>query len=181
MSKPTPTIIARPNGTGKTTFAMKYLPQINSSIFLNADMIASGLVPFSAEKKQVEADKLFLREIGRSIEVRENFAFETTLSGKSHLSKVRRILAEGWCVNLVYLWLPRVQASLNRARRPALQGGHGIPEQDIQRRYPRSLENLFRFYAPPCTETQCFDNSSKPRRLIVSTLRNLSCRIMSRN
>lgn len=72
MSKPTRTIIARPNGAGKTTFAMKYLPQINSSIFLNADMIASGLVPFCAEKKQVEADKLFLREIGRSIEAREN-------------------------------------------------------------------------------------------------------------
>ena len=166
MSKPTCTIIAGPNGAGKTTFALDYLPLVDCHIFLNADMIAAGLAPFRAATKQVEAGRLFLREIEQSIESRENFAFETTLSGKSHLSRVRRMLAEGWRVNLVYLWLPRVEASLNRVRRRVQQGGHNIPEQDIQRRYPRSLENLFRFYAPLCTETECFDNSTKPRRLI---------------
>ena len=166
MKQPICTIIAGPNGAGKTTFALDYLPLVDCHIFLNADMIAAGLAPFRAQTKQVEAGKLFLREIGQSIASRENFAFETTLSGKSHLSRVRRMLAEGWRVNLVYLWLPRVEASVNRVRRRVQQGGHNIPEQDIHRRYPRSLENLFRFYAPLCTETECFDNSTKPRRLI---------------
>ena len=57
-------------------------------------------------RKQLEAGKLFLQEIERSIEKRENFCFETTLSGKSHLSRVRPMLAEGWRVNLIYHWLP---------------------------------------------------------------------------
>ena len=166
MSKPTCTIIAGPNGAGKTTFALEYLPLSDCRVFLNADMIAAGLAPFSAEEKLLEAGKLFLREIERSEKKRANFAFETTLSGKSHLSRVRRMLEDGWRVNLIYLWLPGVEASLNRVRRRVQQGGHGIPEQDIHRRYLRSLENLLRFYAPLCTETECFDNSTRPRRLI---------------
>lgn len=163
---PTCTIIAGPNGAGKTTFALEYLPLVDCHVFHNADMIAAGLAPFNVEKKQLEAGKLFLREIEHSVEAREHFAFETTLSGKSHLSKVRRMLKSGWRVNLIYLWLPGVEASLNRVRRRVQQGGHNIPEQDIHRRYSRSLENLFRFYAPLCTETECLDNSTKPRRLI---------------
>ena len=121
---PTCTIIAGPNGAGKTTFAMKYLPQVNCGIFLNADMIAAGLAPFSVGKKQLEAGKLFLQEIARAEKQREHFAFETTLSGKSHLSRVRRMLAEGWRINLIYLWLPGVEASLSRVRQRVLQGGH---------------------------------------------------------
>ena len=121
---------------------MKYLPQVNCSIFLNADMIAAGLAPFSAEKKQLEAGKLFLQEIEQVQKRREDFAFETTLSGKSHLSRVGRMLVEGWRVNLIYLWLPGVEASLNRVRERVLQGGHNIPEQDIRRRYGKSLKNL---------------------------------------
>ena len=163
---PTCTLIAGPNGAGKTTFAMKYLPQVNCNTFLNADMIAAGLAPFSAEKKQLEAGKLFLQEIEQVQKRREDFAFETTLSGKSHLSRVGRMLVEGWRVNLIYLWLPGVEASLNRVRERVLQGGHNIPEQDIRRRYGKSLKNLLSHYAPLCTETECFDNSARPGRLI---------------
>ena len=94
---------------------MKYLPQINCSIFLNADMIAAGLAPFGTGEKLLKAGKLFLHEIEQAQKRREDFAFETTLSGKSHLSRVRRMLAEGWRVNLIYLWLPGVEASLSRS------------------------------------------------------------------
>ena len=166
MSKPTCTIIAGPNGAGKTTFAMEYLPHINCSIFLNADMIASGLAPFSAEEKLLEAGKLFLREVERAVKTRADFAFETTLSGKSHLARVRRMLKDGWRVNLIYLWLPGAEASLSRVQERVLQGGHNIPEQDILRRYGKSLKNLLEHYAPLCTEVECYDNSTKPKRLI---------------
>ena len=166
MSKPTCTIIAGPNGAGKTTFALEYLPLIDCRVFLNADMIAAGLAPYSASKKLLDAGKLFLQEIEHSIEKREHFAFETTLSGKSHLSRVRRMLEEGWRINLIYLWLPGVEASLNRVRERVLQGGHNIPENDIRRRYGKSLKNLLAHYAPLCSEVECFDNSTRPRLLI---------------
>ncbi len=85
-NQPVCTIIAGPNGAGKTTFAMEFLPQTNCGIFLNADMIATALSPLGESEKQLlKAGKLFLQEVEDCIEKRENFAFETTLSGKAHL------------------------------------------------------------------------------------------------
>jgi predicted ABC-type ATPase len=41
-------IIAGPNGVGKTTFARKFLPKYaNCKNFVNADLIAQGMSPFS--------------------------------------------------------------------------------------------------------------------------------------
>jgi predicted ABC-type ATPase len=41
-------IIAGPNGAGKTTFAKQFLPnEGDCRQFVNADLIAAGLAPFS--------------------------------------------------------------------------------------------------------------------------------------
>ena len=43
-------IIAGPNGAGKTTFATKFLPTYaDCKNFINADLIAKGVAPFSPE------------------------------------------------------------------------------------------------------------------------------------
>ena len=43
-------IIAGPNGAGKTTFAQEFLPgEAGCPIFVNADLIAAGLSPFTPE------------------------------------------------------------------------------------------------------------------------------------
>jgi len=43
-------IIAGPNGAGKTTFADTFLPEEASCLnYVNADLIAKGLSPFSPE------------------------------------------------------------------------------------------------------------------------------------
>ena len=43
-------IIAGPNGAGKTTFAKKFLPfYADCRNFINADLIAQGVAPFSPE------------------------------------------------------------------------------------------------------------------------------------
>ena len=40
-------IIAGPNGAGKTTFAREFLPnEAGCPIFINADLIAAGLLPW---------------------------------------------------------------------------------------------------------------------------------------
>ncbi len=80
-------IIAGPNGAGKTTFARKFLPKYaKCSNFVNADLIASGLSPFSPDSAAIRAGKLLLNEIHAFAEKKSDFAFETTLSGKTHLS-----------------------------------------------------------------------------------------------
>jgi hypothetical protein len=75
-------IIAGPNGVGKTTFARTFLPKYaDCKNFINADLIAQGMSPFSPETAAVRAGKLMLSEIGFFAQRRATFAFETTLSG----------------------------------------------------------------------------------------------------
>jgi predicted ABC-type ATPase len=57
-------IIAGPNGVGKTTFAGTFLPKYaDCKNFINADLIAQGMSPFSPEAAAVRAGRLMLSEI----------------------------------------------------------------------------------------------------------------------
>ncbi len=89
-------VIAGPNGAGKTTFAREYLPNEAGMLhFVNADLIAAGLSPLRPSLAALAAGRLMLREIDRLAVARENFAFESTLSGRSYLSHIRRWKADG--------------------------------------------------------------------------------------
>ncbi len=103
---------------------------------------------------------MFLREIGHYIQRREDFAFETTLSGRGYLRLIRRLLADGWRVDLYYLWLPSVEMCIERVAERVAHGGHDIPRDSIIRRYSRSIANLLAYYAPLCSSTICVDNST---------------------
>lgn len=160
MNKPVCWIIAGPNGAGKTTFALKYLPTVNCQNFVNADLIASGLSPLEPGRALVSASRLFLNEMNDYIAKRESFGFETTLSGRSHLRRIKQLMIAGWDVKLIYLALPDVDLSLQRVKERVVHGGHSVPEDIIIRRYPRSLHNLFECYTSVVTSTRCFMNSS---------------------
>ena len=78
-------IIAGPNGSGKTTFANKFLPDYAiCQNFVNADLIAQGLSSFSPRVFAIKAGRIVLEQIDRLAESRVDFGFETTLSGKSY-------------------------------------------------------------------------------------------------
>ena len=161
MTPPNCTLIAGPNGAGKTTFALTCLPDVaNCRNFVNADLIAAGLSPLSSDREWLAASRLFLREIDNYIQRRENFAFESTLSGRGYLRLIRHLLADGWRVDLYYLWLPSVEMSIERVAERVAHGGHDIPRDSIVRRYPRSIANLLAYYAPLCSSTICVDNST---------------------
>ncbi len=79
-------LIAGPNGSGKTTFAREFLPNYaDCTNFINADLIAQGLSPFSPSVAAMKAGRLVLQEIHNLADKGVNFAFETTLSGKTYL------------------------------------------------------------------------------------------------
>ena len=158
--KPTCFIIAGPNGAGKTTFALRYLPQIASCRnFVNADLIAYGLSPFDSLSAQYEAGRLFLREIYANIDKRVDFAFETTLAGRSHIGLLKELKQDGWQIVLFFLWIPDAAFSKSRVRERVAHGGHNIPDDAIYRRYPRVMHNLMKIYIPLCDGVFCYDNS----------------------
>lgn len=164
---PTCWIIAGPNGAGKTTFALEYLPQVaQCSRFVNADLIAAGLSPLAPERELLAASRLFLGEIETCIAAREDFAFETTLAGRSYLKLIRRLRAEGWRVDMIYLALPSMEMSRLRVAERVAHGGHNIPTADIVRRFGRSLANLFHTFSAAVDSCRCFMNSDATPELV---------------
>lgn len=160
-------IIAGPNGAGKTTFAMEFLPRVaECDQFINADLIASGLNPFNPRKEQVTASKLFLNAVHTAVLIESDFAFETTLAGKSNLKLIRKLRDAGWNVELIYLALPSVEMCRRRVNERVVHGGHDIPASDIKRRFYRSLSNLFGPYSKAVTRTRCFMNQFKPPQFV---------------
>ena len=140
---PTCWIIAGPNGAGKTTFALNYLPKVAGHLhFINADLIAAGLSPLAPEREIIAAGRILLREIDDHIARREDFAFETTLSGLGYLRLIQNMQQEGWRVELIYLALPNVFISKLRVAERVMHGGHAVSDEDLERRFPRGLKNL---------------------------------------
>lgn len=164
---PTCWIIAGPNGAGKTTFALEYLPQVaGCSRFVNADLIAAGLSPLAPERELLAASRLFLSEIEECVTQREDFAFETTLAGRTYLKLLRRLRAAGWRVELIYLALPSMEMSKLRVAERVAHGGHNIPASAIERRFARSLSNLLELFSHEADACHCFMNSGAEPELV---------------
>ncbi len=124
--------------------------------FLNADMIASGLSPFAPEEKAALAGRLFLEEVEAAIRAAEDFAFEATLSARGYLKLIDRLRDAGWDVELHYIALPNVTMSKSRVAERVRHGGHNIPEDDIERRLPKSLRNLLNDYRMRVDACVCY-------------------------
>ena len=154
-------IIAGPNGAGKTTFAREFLPSYaDCKNFINADLIAQGVAPFSPEAIAFRAGRLMLEEIDRYAKRGEDFGFETTLSGRSYLGLIRRLKKRGYSVHFFFLMVPTVDLALTRVRGRVLEGGHDIPESVVRRRFGRSVHNFFAYYRQLADSWIVFDNSS---------------------
>ena len=100
------------------------------------------------------------------IAARQDFAFETTLSGRSYLKLVERLQTTGWQVELIYLALPSAEMSRLRVAERVSHGGHHIAEADLIRRFPRSLHNLLNEFAPKVNQVRCFMNNDDKSVLI---------------
>ena len=170
MAEPKCIVIAGPNGAGKTTFARKYLPAQGVTHFVNADLIATGLSPFSPEAAALAAGKLFLGELDRLEAARESFAFETTLSGMVHLSRLKRLKEAGYHTQIAFLKLDSPAVSIRRVAYRVRQGGHHVPAKDIERRFHRGWNNFTQFYSLAVSEWGVYNNTGVEPVLIDSSI-----------
>ncbi|MBU0878491.1 MAG: zeta toxin family protein [Candidatus Omnitrophica bacterium] len=165
-------IIAGPNGSGKTTFAKLFLPDyVNCPNFVNADLIAQGLAPFEPRAAAIKAGKLVLQQIHEYAKHGVDFAFETTLSGKSYVGLLTELKTRGYALHLFFLWLPSAELAIARIKERVREGGHHVPAEDVRRRFTRGINNFFTQYEPVFDSWMLFDNS-KAKPVLIAKRRN---------
>ena len=168
MQHPNLYIIAGPNGAGKTTAAYNLLPDVlHCPNFVNADEIARGLSPFAPETVSFQAGRIMLQRIDELLPQKVDFAIETTLSTRSYVQLVRRAQALGYKVHLIFFFLENEEQAIARVAQRVSNGGHGIPEKDIRRRFTRGIYNLINLYMPICDSVLVYNNMRTPAQLVA--------------
>jgi predicted ABC-type ATPase len=153
--------LAGPNGAGKTTFFHAHLKPA-ALRFVNADVLAGELQlePYAAARA---ADAL-RRELARQ---RESFVFETVFSDPvgDKLEFLRDAVRQGYRVVLCFIGISSPAVSEERVAMRVSQGGHDVPLEKLQQRFPRTLVNL-RTAIRELPQVLIFDNDdlSKPFR-----------------
>jgi len=167
MKSPRCIIIAGPNGAGKTTFAREFLPKDAGVVhFVNADLLAAGLSPLKPDLAALNAGRLFLAELDRLAKARRDFAFESTLSGLTYISRLKQWKAQGYRIEIVFLRLAFIQLALRRIAVRVKQGGHNVPHVDVERRFKRGWKNFELYYKPLADSWEVYDNSGAGPQLL---------------
>ncbi|WFU07401.1 zeta toxin family protein (plasmid) [Rhizobium sp. CB3171] len=166
MPEITCTILAGPNGSGKTSAFGKLNLE---GEYINADEIAGTLTSGGSKSIERQAAELALQRIAEKISKR-SFIFETTLSSQQSIRLMRDAKAAGFKVDLYYVILDTVERSIERVKFRVALGGHDVPEDAIRRRYKGSLRHLPQAIA--LTDEAVIADNSEIRPRIVFQINN---------
>lgn len=162
----------RPHGSGKTTFALNIFPNLGNIEFVNADLIAAQLDPTDPDRVAIQASRIMLKRLKTLAQQRVDFAFETTLAARTFVPFLRQCQAQGYTVNLIYVWLNSVELAVSRVALRVASGGHNIPEAIIRRRYERGRSNFLELYSGLVDRWQVYDNSRTNQLVAFSNNNN---------
>ena len=157
--------IAGPNGAGKSTFYQARLRDELGLAFVNADEIARehAIDPYTAA---TIADRTRREHVA----LRESFVFETVFSDPegAKLEFLQEAVECGYHVVLCFVALSSVAESDERVSMRVLQGGHDVPANKLQSRFPRTLHNLQRALLQ-LPNIIVYDNSrlDRPYRIVL--------------
>lgn len=139
------TIVAGPNGSGKTTFAQHYL-QHTPQPYLSADLMAYELAPDDPESVQIAAGRRFFQRLKERLAGSESFIVESTLSGRGFRRTLEKAKKAGFEITILFVFLDSADSCVARVQQRVRQGGHHVPEADIRRRFDKSLANFWQLY-----------------------------------
>jgi predicted ABC-type ATPase len=139
-ARPIVVAVAGPNGAGKTTFFEAHLARAGLR-FVNADDLAREF-----EVGAYEAAELAGRLRQTLLDQGESFVFETVFSDPvgDKVAFLQAAAARGYTVVLCFIGIDGPGMSEERVAMRVLQGGHDVPTEKLEARYPRTLENLAR-------------------------------------
>ena len=163
MNRPLFVLLAGPNGSGKSTLAA----------VINLDGLTEKIDPDRITDR--DGNLLPPLAAGREVIVRtdahiaagSSFLLETTLSGNREARLISRLRSVGYCIDVYFVCLSSPDINIQRVRLRVRKGGHDVPDEDIIRRYNRSLDNM-RAILPLTDRAILFDNSGDGHREVAS-------------
>lgn len=142
LLEPRPIVLALAgsNGAGKSTFYEAHLVEAGLR-FVNADDLAAELDLGAYQAAELDAS---IRE--SLFEQRESFIFETVLSDPvgAKVAKLAEAARNGFHVVLIFIRIDSAEASRQRVSMRVMQGGHDVPDEKLEIRFARTLDNLAR-------------------------------------
>ena len=123
-----------------------------------------------AKLKDVPLDNDFRRKAAPLKELtgaKQDFGFETTLSGRSYVRLLNEMKNDGYRILLFFLWLPSADLAVARVKNRVRQGGHNVPEPVIRRRFESGIRNLFQLYRPRLDAWWLYDASRLPPKVVA--------------
>lgn len=160
-------IISGANGSGKSTLAEVLLKEKHLE-FLNADEIAKEISPNAIDKVPISAGKIYFKRLNEFLKKEVSFAVESTLSGMNIVKIIDKAKLNGYKIILIYSFLQNCTTCIERVKKRVKNGGHNVPEEDIIRRYYKSIVRFWDNYKNIVDEWTLFYNGYDYAPLIVS-------------
>ena len=158
-------LIAGVNGAGKSTL-FHALDELQGMPRVNMDEIVRQFGDWNNRADIFEAGKLAVKRIKDYFDQGVTFNQETTLCGNDISKNIKKAKALGYYIELHYVSVETVDIAKKRVAHRVSVGGHGIPEEDIERRYSETFENL-NMILGDCDRISFYDNTKEFERFAV--------------
>ena len=156
-------LVAGPNGSGKSSvYRDADLEWEGRSVWIvNPDQLAArirdveGMALGEANLAAVVRIETWL---DASIDVHKTVGVETVLSTSKYRRLVEKAKALGFHIWMIYVVLDSPERSIERIKLRVAKGGHHVADDDVRKRYGRSLEQ-FRWFLDQADRAWIYDNS----------------------
>jgi predicted ABC-type ATPase len=162
---PTLTVVAGPNGSGKSTLT-RLVDFEGRDRLLDPDTIALDLNRLASRAAVIAAGRIILKRTADYLDRGVSFAVETTLSGRNRVDLIPKAKCRAYEVHLLFIGLDSPERCIARIRNRAALGGHFVPDNDVRRRYARSIANAAQALRS-ADLAKFYDNSGDAARLIL--------------
>ena len=138
------TIFGGPNGSGKSTAYDRFLQAgFDSGEYLNPDEIAKSFNagPTGGPAVDLRAGREVIQRTRSLMEAGRSLVRESTLTSREIVRSAERAKAAGYRLVMVFVAVSSTDTTQGRVAIRVAKGGHDIPAEAQERRFPRSFEN----------------------------------------
>ncbi|AXB56048.1 hypothetical protein [Flavobacterium fluviale] len=149
MSKPILTVIAGCNGSGKSTFSKVLSPGKFTPFDYYFQFLKFYNSLFDSDIREDMAHRLAFKELENQIKIaienNSSFCYETNFNSTPlHWPNIFK--NNGYDLQLIFLCLNSIQEAKKRVAIRVENGGHFVPENEIEIRYQDGYHNLNKFF-----------------------------------